>query len=350
MKKVTLQDIADSCGTSRVTVWKALNKETGISETLRTKIIGTALEMGYPLNSRLRGDNCHSPQFPVHSSAVTFQIALVVSRPETSVFWSRIITSISDYFQQNNCKMVFVCLPAPFDEDVPLPDNFNDGSIHGMVVMNIYEPRLFAKLNSLPIPKVFLDSITGMDFESINGDLFLIEGRSTVEKIVRHVIAQGCKRIGFIGDINYAQTNYERYVGYCSAMHAGGLQIPEEYCLTDSFGLYSAQLKINSFLESLPSIPDMLVCANDYIAHLTLQQLTLMGYSVPQDLMLSGFDDNFEFGHTSTLTTVHVQNTNMGIRLGNQILYHLLRPNADKEFIFIRSQVIFRASTGKIPE
>lgn len=342
MKKITLQEIADACGVSRVTVWKAFNRKEGVNEALRGKILEKALAMGYPISQELmeQWNGC----LPADSGK-PFHVALVVSRPETSMFWGKIITSISEFFKKKNCTLSFICLPAMPEEEFVLPEPLCDGTVQGMIVMNIYEPKLFWQLNALPMPKVFLDAMTGIDFTDIDGDLILIEGRSTVEEIVESVILQGKQKIGFVGDIRYAQTNYERYLGYCSAMQNHGLRIPEEYCLTESFGLNSAQLLINRFLEELEELPEMLVCASDYIAHLVLQQLTLMGYETPRDILLSGFDDNLEFGHTSTLTSVHVQNTNMGVRLGQQLYYHLQYPDADNEFTYIRSEVKFRAST-----
>lgn len=47
MKKVTMQDIADTLSVSRITVWKALNNKEGVSQELREKILGSAREMGY---------------------------------------------------------------------------------------------------------------------------------------------------------------------------------------------------------------------------------------------------------------------------------------------------------------
>ena len=49
MEKVTLQTIADTLNTSRVTVWKALNNRDGVSASLRDEIISTAITLGYPL-------------------------------------------------------------------------------------------------------------------------------------------------------------------------------------------------------------------------------------------------------------------------------------------------------------
>ena len=36
--RITMQELADSLGTSRITVWKALTNRPGVSDTLRAEI------------------------------------------------------------------------------------------------------------------------------------------------------------------------------------------------------------------------------------------------------------------------------------------------------------------------
>ena len=47
MSKVTMQDIADALGISRITVWKVFNKQNGVSDELRTQIFDMARTLGY---------------------------------------------------------------------------------------------------------------------------------------------------------------------------------------------------------------------------------------------------------------------------------------------------------------
>ena len=47
MEKITMQDIADALGISRVTVSKAFNNQSGVSDTLRDTIFEKARELGY---------------------------------------------------------------------------------------------------------------------------------------------------------------------------------------------------------------------------------------------------------------------------------------------------------------
>ena len=49
MKKVTLQEIANSLGISRTTVWKVFSGHEGVSDSLRTKVIAKAQELGYAI-------------------------------------------------------------------------------------------------------------------------------------------------------------------------------------------------------------------------------------------------------------------------------------------------------------
>lgn len=46
----------------------------------------------------------------------------------------------------------------------------------------------------------------------------LIEGFCSEMDITDMLVREGHKEIGFLGDINYALTNLERYRGYCASM------------------------------------------------------------------------------------------------------------------------------------
>ena len=47
MRKTTMQDIADVLNISRVTVWKVLNNQSGVSDVLCNQILTKAKELGY---------------------------------------------------------------------------------------------------------------------------------------------------------------------------------------------------------------------------------------------------------------------------------------------------------------
>ena len=60
MEKITMQDIADALGISRVTVSKAFNNQAGVSEAMRELIFEKARELGYTKVPCIR-TNAESP-------------------------------------------------------------------------------------------------------------------------------------------------------------------------------------------------------------------------------------------------------------------------------------------------
>lgn len=361
--KVTVGDIAAALNISRVTVSKTLHDRDGVSTETRRLIIQKAIEMGFPITQLnkdlLRKYTSAEVDLGEYSQMLSSgaeedgshsitNVAVAVSRPESSIFWLSIIHNAARIFTEHRINLIYTYLPPTLDDNGSLPVSLLDGSIQGLVVLNIYDANLLRALNELPVEKIFLDCCPDINFNELSGDLFLLEGRSNVGAIVQHIIEKGKKRIGFIGDIGYAQTNKERYLGYKEAMERNNLPIDPELCLTSSLGIEREyyEAAVADFITSHASSLDAIVCASDFLASLVIKQLISMGLRVPQDLYVTGYDDNPEFNNYVPITTVHVKNMELGIRLASQLIFRLEQPNTDHEIVYIRNKTIFRTSTG----
>ena len=361
--KTTVGDIAAALNISRVTVSKTLHDRDGVSSETRRLIIQKAIEMGYPI-SQLNSDILRkyaSTEVDLKEYSYAFSseseknrpvtnVAVAVSRPESSIFWLSIIHNAARIFTEHRINLIYTYLPPSLDDKESLPVSLLDGSIQGLVILNIYDSHLLRAINELPVEKIYLDCCPAVNFNELTGDLFLLEGRSNVGAIVQHIIDKGKTRIGFIGDIAYAQTNKERYLGYKEAMERNQLTIDPKLCLISSLGIEreNFELAVADYVTAHASSLDAIVCASDFLASLVIKHLLSMGLRVPQDLYVTGYDDNPEFNNYIPITTVHVKNMEIGIRLANQLLFRLEHPNSDHEIVFIRSKTIFRASTDDI--
>ena len=133
----------------------------------------------------------------------------------------------------------------------------------------------------------------------------------------------------------------DRYLGYVKAMLRAGLPIRDDWRLEDR----DDQGKFMPF--SLPhEMPDAFVCASDYVACILMQLLEKRGLRVPEDVAVSGFDNNIEDLLAENLTTVQVFNEELGSRLALQILYRIKYPHTPHEVTYLESKVLYRASTG----
>lgn len=337
--------IADAAGVSRITVWKVFNNHPGVSSSLRKVILDTAVQMGYPLADEVTSPAAVSTSEKI--SGDTAVLSVVVSRPDTSIFWMNIIHEIAKEASERNYSLLYTYVPSNTSEDYELPPQLTNGSIQGIIVLNIYDMNILKLLNDLPLPKVFLDIASSFPLESLTGDLLLLDGKHAVEQITETLIQNGKKRLGFIGDINYALTNKLRYEGFLTAMEKNHLPVDTSFCHTHAKDISAYVLEIQAFLSSLGTLPDAFVCASDFVAHSVYQYLTVHDYMLPEDIALTGFDNQPDLLEMNDwLTTVDVNTSSLGRRLLFQLVYRIEQPDADYETLFLKPHIVYRESTN----
>jgi len=331
-----MQDIADTLSVSRISVWKALNNRPGVSAELREQVLKEAVKIGYIKESG-NGADVERVQ--------TRTIAAVVSRPESSIFWMQIIHQIAKELSIQKVNLMYIYMPSHGSEDAGdiLPDALTDGSVSGIIVLNVYSETQLRMLAALPIPKVFLDSVPALHLERMDGDIVLIEGRSAVRQITKRLLDNGYTKLGFVGDIRYAQTNMDRFQGFLDAFAECGLKADATFSLTEKLHLDTHYQQIETFLKSLKVMPDGFICASDYIAHF-IQRYFDENDIDQSKVYLTGFDNNSEYTNvTNKITTVDVQTGFMGERLANKIMFAINHPNLPNEVSYVLTNVIYRS-------
>ena len=339
MEKVTMQDIADALNISRVTVSKAFNNQTGVSDSLRELIFEKARELGYAKVPYLAIEQMQIQQDERPSRTVS----LVVSRPDSAVFWTGIIHRMAQELSSYNINLLYTYVPSVYTRSFSLPQVLKSASgIDGCVILNVYDPTILGMVNDLSVPKVFLDTVPALYRLQLNGDLILIEGYRTEYDITESLIQSGHTKIGFLGDIYYAQTNRERSRGYCACMQAHRLDIHEDCCLTGSIGIFSYGKELYDFLNSLTDWPSAFVCVSDFVAHFVRQYMDENPDHVPHPVILTGFDNSEEYKNVAgRITTANVPTGLLGKRLALQLLFRTQHPDAPYELTFVRPSIIF---------
>jgi len=342
MEKVTMQDIADMLGISRVTVWKVLNNRSGVSKKIRDKVLLAAIETGYIKN----GERFTQLTEENNVADTKKTVSVVISRTNPSTFWFNIIHALAKELDKCGINLMYNYIPSNYYKGYTLPDILTNKKVAGMIIMNVYDVQLLSLLNDLNIPKVFLDVATDFSIADITGDLILLEGRKAIKTITNEIIKKGRTEIGFIGDIHYALTNKERFEGFIAAMEENNLEIKEKYCMTGKIGIYTYYEEISSFLDSLDKLPEAFVCVSDFVANFLMQYLIEHGYKVPEDIAITGYDGSTEYAMVSgKLTTVNVDTLHLGKRLAKQLLYRMEYLKSPLEITHIRSNIIWGKST-----
>jgi len=138
----------------------------------------------------------------------------------------------------------------------------------------------------------------------------MIDDFGGAEAMVKHLIAQGRKRIAHItGPDNNYESN-ERMRGYRAAL--GRIPICEPTVYAGTFTEESGYIAGRQIAFANPR-PDAVFASNDMMAIGCLFALTEVGIRVPADIAVAGFDDIPIARFVSPpLTTVRAQTTELG--------------------------------------
>lgn len=348
LAKISLQQIADELGISRMTVSKVINNKPGVSDETRHSVAAKLVSSGYKKVSD------YILKTAMYTDAISTDekdnIAVVATEPDFSDFWMNIINRISKEVTARGYNFVYDVLTREEAKDFVLPHNLQKGKMQGIIVINLYESKAIDELVAIDIPIVFFDLTIEKSKQGIKSDVVLLEGKRTVYTLTSHLIKKGYKRLGFIGDTSYSKTNLDRYTGFCRACEENGIEVDPAFQITTSFKqhFYSDD-EVMYYISRMERMPEAFVCANDTIAINLMECLFKQGYSVPNDIAVTGYDGiRGSLFRQDILTTAIVDTSELGARLLKQLLYRMDNPSAARETIYIEPTIRFGQSTGDI--
>ena len=336
---MTIKDLAKLTNTSPATVSLALNGKAGVSGTTRERIIKAAEENGYILPKR-------TVAFP--SSIIRL---VAVSKPNTSgihnfrtTFFAEIINYIQTRCSELNYSMIYSMVPhSDFLQSILNLETIQPSC--GIIVLGTYlENSEVPLLQQLPVPFVLLDrncTIHNLNSVSINNF-------SGAYLAVENLISCGHTRIGYISSSPNVYNLEERRSGFLSALRTHDLSLaPQDIIPTNSYSSDGVQ-RLKAALSDRSDIPTAFFCENDYTALSLVSALTQLGYSVPGDVSVIGFDDVPECSLTTPpLSTVHVDRQALATAAVDRLHLLMTSPNITSQSILVNVSIRMRASVAE---
>lgn len=351
--RVTIQDIADALGVSRNTVSKAINNTGILADATREKVLKKAMEMGYKQFSYVTITDTSKPSLSLSTPNERCEIALLTANFLSN---SHFASTMLDKFQRELSQLGYSLtmhrvLPDEIDS-LTLPISFSKERTAGIVCIELFDYKYSQMVCSLGLPVLFVDSpVVGLG-KSLEADRLYMDNSSNIYAFCKEMDRRGKSKIGFIGEYLHCQSFFERYIGYRDAMYLLGLPCPDEYCIiknkegirTPSSSDYQEYL--TECIKKLDKLPDVFICANDFAALDTMKVLKKLGYSVPKDVYLCGFDDSPESKIiTPSLTTIHIHSQIMGFSAVHLLVSRIKEPSLNYRTIHTETSLIYREST-----
>ena len=347
--KVTIQDIANELQLSRNTVSKAINNTGVLADATREKILRKAAEMGYKQFAYL-------PLFQEDTAKAAEHSILPSDKREIAMLTTQFLSSshfssmMLDRFQSeiehlHSCTTIHRISPIELKEK-KLPSSLNIERTAGIICIEVFDYDYAQMLCDLDVPLLFVDTPV-MDMRPpLKADRLYMENRIEVQNAVAHMVQRGKKRISFAGDKNHCQSFFERYMAYKDAVEYFGLTEGLNTCAMPS-GQQNYPVSLYETIRRFKTMPDAFVCANDFVAMDLVKALDELGYSVPDDIWVCGFDDSQEASYFAPrLTSIHIHGQIMGYTAANLLMTRIEEPSLNYRTVYTETNLILRESTG----
>ncbi|MFM0737253.1 LacI family DNA-binding transcriptional regulator [Paraburkholderia xenovorans] len=330
MKKAspTIRDVAAAAGVSVATVSKYMNGTQRFTAPVEARL-KTAIELlGYRANPMARS--------MITGETRTIGLAVLDIR---NPHFTNIVKGANRIALQHGYTLLLVDTEESQDRERILIEELAR-RVDGMIVSSRMPEESVQWILDLQKPVVLFGRNKHFPIPSVGTDSYLAACMLT-----RHLLNQGHRRFAYLG-FGPSRWNDERIRGTQTCLAEQGLSatVYETHAPSPQGGERAC-----SAILLGPQRPEAVICYNDLIALGFIKEARALGFSLPQDVSVTGFD-NVSYGEYASpaLTTVDLQSERMG-ELAMLKLIDALAGKNDTEYSLLEPRLVVRDSTMRRP-
>ncbi len=282
----TIADVARHAGVSVGTVSNVLNN-LPVGASYRKRVEEAIRQLNYQVN----------PSAKALKSKRTDTIALIIPNTITPYF-AKLTNYINRELEKHDYRMLLCFTDYDHDRETEFIQLVRQGRVDGIIALT-YNPTLEIPpgIRFITIDRFFSVSVPCVASDNFGG------GALAAEKLA----ALGCRHIAYLkhGSSLPNETNKRRdgFVAKCVE-----LGIDFEICnLTAGEPLVEFEKFLTSFIKDGEMMLDGVFCGTDLMAHQVRGILENLGFRVPEDLQIVGFDGIQMFGEHEYICSTIVQ-------------------------------------------
>ena len=196
-----------------------------------------------------------------------------------------------------------------------------------------------ARDRGIPVVSVGME-IKGVPYVCINN-------RDGMRELVEHLITvHKVKKIVYIGGIKDHLDTQERLSVIQEVVKKHGLKLPKKNIFFGDWGNEKAMEVVDTLAGDPDNMPDAIICANDIMALAVECELYDLGFKIPGDVIVTGFDHIGE-GSISypAMTTVEQDYVTVGYN-SCKILYDIVEGKKKNTYSSVSSKLVVGESCG----
>lgn len=328
---MNIKQIAKAAGVSVATVSRVMNHPETVAPATREKIERVMKEAEYTPNWFAQGLNFNK----------TKTIGIVVPHMLHSSYME-IAGGVEEVARMKD-YITFMCSA---EKDPRMEQEYITQLItrrvDGIILLfSTLDEQHLKQISQEKIPIVLI----GEHQENTSANSVKVDCRTGAAEMIAHLIEVGHRSIAFLCGNDPEQETREMMLGYRNILKANGIKVDEKLTLGTENTIEGGYISTKRLISQ--HIPDAIFATSDEIAYGAIDALKDSGYSVPDDVAVTGFGNNRMSNLIEPkLTTVELPLRKMGIYAA-RILFDLISGETNEErHILLRSRMRVRKSCG----
>jgi LacI family transcriptional regulator len=326
-----MKDVAHAAGVSLKTVSRVVNAEPGVGAGTAERVTEAIAQLGFRRNDLARSLR------RARSSAMLGLIIEDLANP----FYSTIARAVEDVARRQGYVVITASSEESGERERELVATLLSRQVEGLLLVPAAHDHSYLRPElAMGTQVVFLDRPP----RRLAADAVLLDDAGGARAGVEHLLTQGHRRIGVVGDPPGVYTIAERVRGYRTALDAWGVEVDEGLLRLGAHSVLQAEACARELLES-PDPPTALFTTNNRASVGALRAMSAADGRVA----LVGFDD-FELAEMLALpvTVVRHDPADMGRRAAELLFARLNGDEQPPRRVVLDTRLVARGS-GEVP-
>ncbi len=332
-----IKDVASRAGVSPSTVSRVVANHPRISKATRERVRAVMKELDYHPNVIARSLVRQS------SEAIGLLIPSSIEQFFLNPFFPEVLRGITQVAQNEGYDIVLsTALHGRNDVD-RLERMVRSKQVDGVILLTArLDDPLFTVLEENHIPSV----VIGRPSQEVSLSWVNNDNRLAAYETTTHLLKLGHQRIGFIGGSQELVVTVDRLTGYSHALMECGITFDPNLVVSGEFiedvG-YNGMMRLLALAER----PSAIVASDDVLAFGAMRAAGELGYRIPEDLAIVGFND-IPLARLANppMTTMNVHIYELGQTAAKLLLQHINDKVAPPQNVIVAHELVVRRTCG----
>ncbi len=325
-----IKDVAKYCKVSAMTVSRALNDSTEISEATRKRILIACKELNYMPNSAAIS----------LITKKTNMIGLII--PDiTNQYYANVSKGVSTYIEKQGYGLILCNSDRKKINENKYLNFLAEGRVDGIIILPVNPKKEDYEEFIKHVPVVIADNyVEGLDITFVGNDNYY--GGT---EIISHMIMQGYKKIGVILGEKTSTASNDRFRAYKDVLKKNNIEFDSKLVI-NSNSTFQDGFKLARRLMS--NGVDSIFAINDTVAMGVLKYCFVKNIKIPKDLGIAGYDNIEQSSMLSVpLTTVDQNNKKIGKLASELLLCEIKGKDIKSRVNILKPKLVIRKSCGE---